>query len=100
MMIHVAGDEGAVVEDDGDDTRPYKVRASDGNCWWYDKGAIVVAEQDVTKNGNGDIVRKGSARNTNGGFTGLKPSQIWYCGKYKVTFKVQSFFWFVCECFC
>jgi hypothetical protein len=89
IMMYFAGDEGTVVEDDGTD-RPYKVLSSDGKDWWYDRGAIVVVEQDVTKNGNGDIVRKGSAQDTNGGFTGLKPSQIWYCGKYKVPLQIRS----------
>lgn len=75
------------MEDDRDDKRPYQVQARDGQTWWYDKGAIEVSEQDVTKNESGDIVRKGSAEMHNGGFTGLKPSQVWYCGKYRVSFQ-------------
>lgn len=35
-------------------------------------------------------MRKGSAELHNGGFTGLKPSQIWYCGKYRVSLQTLS----------
>ena len=34
-------------------------------------------------NRNGDAVARGSADKKDGGFTGLRPFQIWYCGKKK-----------------
>jgi hypothetical protein len=41
-------------------------------------------------NRNGDAAKQGSANGTNGGFTGLSPFQIWYCGKQKNECKCGS----------
>jgi hypothetical protein len=38
----------------------------------------------MKKNRIGDPVKKGGQRGGTGGFTGLSPGQIWYCGKKKV----------------
>lgn len=34
------GDIGTLVEDDGTD-KPYRVEATNGKSWWYQKGALI-----------------------------------------------------------
>jgi hypothetical protein len=41
-------------------------------------------------NRNGDAAKQGSANGTNGGFAGVNPFQIWYCGKKKNECKCGS----------
>jgi hypothetical protein len=69
------------IESDGDVVIDFPERSG-----W--KGVLTEMERapagTETKNSNGDLVAKGGKKGGTGGYTGLDPSKIWYCGKHKV----------------
>ena len=76
MRMHTIGFYSEALEDFAGDWNVMKGRRGAAG------GPIIDGTEK--KNSNGDIVTKSGKRGGTGGFTGLTPDQIWYCGKQKV----------------